>query len=148
MKRRFHWSLLAGFLLVLASMLTFPVFANIPATRSFGWVNLLLLVAGVALLFVSLTRSVRRPQTYRGRILSGILTTLSVLALGFFCVGIFYLGRVPRPQALQKAGDKAPEFSLVDQDGAKVSLRDLLASSQSGNAANTGALLIFYRGHW
>ena len=152
MKRRFHWSLAAGFLLVLAGMLTFPVFAQFPATRSFAWVNLLLLVGGVILLATALTRAIRQPQVYRGKILGGILTVVSVLALGFFCVGIFIFGGVPKPEAMQTAGKKAPEFSLPDQDGNNVSLSDLLGSSQTGQASagsqGKGALIIFYRGHW
>jgi hypothetical protein len=143
MKRRFHWSLAAGFFLVLAGMVTFPFFAQFPATRSFAWVNLLLLIAGVALLITALTRSIREPQVFRGKILGGVMTALSVLALGFFAVGIFYLGRIPQPAAMQKTGDKAPELSLADQDGRMVSLQELLASPQT-----QGALLIFYRGHW
>ena len=143
MKRRFHWSLAAGFFLVLAGMVTFPFFAQFPATRSFAWVNLLLLAAGVALLITALTRSIRHPQVFRGKILGGIMTALSVLALGFFAVGIFYLGRIPQPGAMQKTGDKAPELSLADHDERMVSLQELLASPQT-----QGALLIFYRGHW
>src|SRR5688572_15855441 len=71
MKRRFHWSLPAGFLLVLAGMLTVPIFANIPATRDFAWLNLLLLGAGVILLLTSLARAIRQPQLFRGKILGG-----------------------------------------------------------------------------
>ena len=152
MKRRFHWSLAVGFLLVMAGILTFPFFAQFPATRSFAWVNLVLLVTGVASLFVALTRAIRQPQLFRGKILGGILAGVSVLALGFFTVGIFYFGRVPQPAAMHKAGEKAPEFSLPDQNGNNVSLQDLLASSQASQpdqaAQAKGALLIFYRGHW
>jgi hypothetical protein len=129
-------------------MLTFPFFAQFPATRSFAWVNLLLLAAGVTMLAVGFIRSVRQPQLFRGKILGGILATVSLLALGFFCLGIFYFGRVPQPAALHKSGEKAPEFSLPDQDGNNVSLQDLLASSQGAPVDKRGALLIFYRGHW
>jgi lysylphosphatidylglycerol synthetase-like protein (DUF2156 family) len=149
MERRFHWSLAPGFVLALAGMLTFPFFAQYPATRDFAWVNLLLLSVGVVLLITSLTRAFRQPQLFRGKILGGILTTASVLALAFFAVGIFYLGRVPQPEAMQKAGEKAPEFSLPDQSGNNVSLRDLLASSSTSQGSPAkGALLIFYRGYW
>jgi hypothetical protein len=115
----------------------------------------------VILLLVGLTRAFRQPQAYRGKILGGILAGVSVLALVFFCVGIFVLGRVPRPETMQKAGDKAPEFSLPDQAGHNVSLVDLLAAqtSKASPASRTdqpgaagpgpkGALLIFYRGYW
>lgn len=149
MKRRFHWSLAVGFLLALAGMVTPPFFAQFPATRSYAWVNLALLAAGIVLLVCSLVRSIRQPQVFRGKILGGILTAVSVLTLGFFVVGIFYFGRVPRAEAVQKAGEKAAEFSLLDENNKNVSLQDLLASSQSGQTGQPkGALLIFYRGHW
>ena len=149
MKRRFHWSLAAGFLLALAGMLSVPFFAQIPATRDFAWMNLVLLAAGILLLATALIRSFRQPQLFRGKILGSILTALSVLVLGFFCVGIFHFGRVPRPEIMQKAGEKAPELSLRDESDKNVTLEDLLASSQAGQASPAkGALLIFYRGHW
>ena len=153
MKRRFHWSLGAGFLLALAGMLTPPFFAQFPATRSYAWVNLLLLAAGIVLLASSLVRSIRQPQVFRGKILGGILTAVSVLALGFFLVGIFYFGRIPQPEAMHKAAEKAPELSLVDENNRNVTLQDLLGSSQTSGqtgqvAQPKGALLIFYRGHW
>ncbi|PYL30538.1 MAG: hypothetical protein DMF45_02300, partial [Verrucomicrobia bacterium] len=39
-----------------------------------------------------------------------------------------------------RVGEKAPQFSLPDQNGKQVALTDLLSPN--------GAVLIFYRGHW
>jgi hypothetical protein len=143
MKRRWNWSLWAGFLLVLAGLLSYvPVFAHFPVTRDFPWVNLLMFAAGGALLVAGLMRAYRQPQLYRGRITGPVLAVLSVLGIGFFCYGLFYVARqLPESAAAPRVGQRAPDFTLPDHDGNPLALADLLEKSNA-------ALLIFYRGYW
>jgi len=142
-KRKWNWRLWVGFLLVLAGLLSFvPVFAQFPITRDFPWVNLSLFAIGGVLLMIGLARAYRQSEAYRGKVSGPILTILSVLGIAFFCYGIFYHARqLPASAQAPHAGQKAPDFSLPDQNGKMVSLSDLLSSGK-------GALLIFYRGYW
>ena len=149
MKRNWNWAIWVGFLLVLAGLLTYvPVFVRFPLTRDFPWVNLLMFAAGLALLGVGLARAYRRPMQYRGRVVGPVLTLLSVAGIGFFCFGIFYVARqLPESAGAPRVGQKAPDFSLPDQDNKPVALADLL-TAPAGGAEGGGAVLIFYRGHW
>ena len=150
MKRNWNWSLWAGFLLVLAGLLSYiPIFALFPVTRDFPWVNLLMFAAGGALLAVGLARAFREPERYRGRIFGSGLALLSVIGIGLFCFGLFYFARqLPASAAAPRVGAKAPEFTLPDQDGRPVALADLLSSAGAPGGKAGGAVLIFYRGHW
>ena len=150
MKRSWNGWLWWGFLLVLAGLFSYvPVFAVFPVTRDFPWVNLLLMGAGLVLLGVGLVRAFRKPQRYRGRVFGTGMAVLAIVGTGFFCWGILYKARqLPASASAPRIGQKAPEFTLPDQDGKPVALADLL-SSAAGNTAKPGAaLLIFYRGHW
>jgi|SRR5881409_1440558 len=143
MKRKWNWSVWVGFLLVLIGAISYiPIFARFPITRDFPWANLLLFCAGVVLLIRGLARAWREPQVYRGKISGPILAVLSALVIGLFAYGIFYEARqLPASASAPRIGQKAPDFTLPDQNGKPVALADLLAK---GN----GVLLIFYRGHW
>jgi hypothetical protein len=141
MKRNWNWSLWAGFLFVVVALFSYPFFAKFPITRDFPWANLLLFAIGGILLVTGLVRAFGKPQFYRGKIFGPILAVLSLLGFSFFAYGAFYLVRqVPASTSAPRVGQKAPEFTLPDQNGKQVALADLLAGK--------GALLIFYRGHW
>jgi hypothetical protein len=152
MKRRWNWLLWVGFFLVLAGVLSYiPFFALFPLTRDFPWASLLLFCTGGMLLGVGLMRAFRKPELYRGRVFGSILAVLSAAAVSLFSYGIFYEARrLPSASSAPRVGQKAPDFTLQDQNGKRVSLADLLSpppANGSGGRAN-GAVLIFYRGYW
>jgi len=151
MKKRWNWSLWGGILFVLAGFLSYPFFARFPLTRDFPWANFLLFGVGGIFLLVGLVRAFGRPQSYRGKIAGPILAAFSVIVFGFFSYLIFYeLRELPSSTEAPRVGEKAPAFTLPDQDNNQVSLVDLLAAPASSvsNAKANAVLLIFYRGFW
>ena len=152
MKRSWNASLWVGFFLVQAGVLSYiPFFSLFPITRDFPWVNLLLFCAGGVLLTRGLFRAFGKPELYRGKIFGPMLALLSVLAITVFSWGIFYVARqLPVSAAAPRAGQKAPDFTLPDQNGKPITLAGLLASSSplKPGAKSKGVLLIFYRGYW
>jgi hypothetical protein len=151
MKNRWNWSLWVGFLLVLAGFLSYPVFARFPITRDLPWANLLLLCAGLVLLGIGVARVFRQSRMYRGKIFGSVLTLLSLLIVGLFAYGVLYqLRQVPASSGAPRIGQKAPEFTLPDQNDKQVSLAELLASPASSVASGkaSAVLVIFYRGFW
>ena len=152
MKRRANFLLLAGFFLVVAGLVSYaPFFSLFPITRDFPWVNLLLFFGGALLLGVGVMRAFRQPELYRGKILGCILSAISVAGISFFSYGLFYVARqLPSASAAPRVGEKAPGFTLPDQNGKAVTLADLVTSAPAGTAGAkpNWALLIFYRGYW
>ena len=151
MKRSWNWSLWVGFLFVLTGFLSYTFFAQVPVTRDFPWANFLLFGVGEIFLLVGLVRAFGRPQRYRGKIAGPILAALSVVVFGFFSYLIFYqLRQLPSSTQAPPVGEKAPEFTLPDQDNNQVSLADLLSApaSRASTAKANAVLLIFYRGFW
>jgi uncharacterized membrane protein len=148
-KRRANAPLGWGFLLALVAFLSYiPIFAKYPFTRDVPWANFLLFALGFVLLFIGLRRAFAQPPVYKGKIAGPILAIISVAALVFFCFTIFSLGKhLPLSTQAPKVGQKAPDFSLADANGATVSLASLL-STQDASHPIKGVVLIFYRGYW
>jgi hypothetical protein len=141
-KKSWNLSLWIGFLFVLAGFLSYAFFAEFPVTRDFPWANFFLFAVGGILLVVGLFRAFGKPQVYRGKILGPILAILGICMFGFFSYVFFYvLRQVPPSTGAPRVGQKAPGFTLLDQDGKEVSLRDLTTRSKA-------VALIFYRGFW
>ena len=131
-----------GFLFALAGFLSYTFFAQFPITRDFPWANLLFFAVGGILLVLGLFRAFGKPQVYRGKIFGAILATLGILMFAFFSYVFFYvLRQVPPSIGAPRVGEKAPEFTLSNQDGKEISLRDLTSRSKA-------VALIFYRGFW
>jgi len=142
MKRKWNWSIWIGFVVAIAGLFSYPLFAQYPLTRDFPWANLLLFAIGAALLLVGLFRAFGRPQVYRGKIFGSIFVTISFLLFAFFAYEIFYvLRQVPLSAQVPRVGERAPEFTLADPNGSSVALADLLSGSKA-------VVLIFYRGFW
>jgi peptidoglycan/LPS O-acetylase OafA/YrhL len=141
MKRNWNWPLWIGFLLALAGLFSYEFFVQFPITRDFPWANLLLFAAGGILLILGLARAFGRPQLYHGKIFGFAFALLSLLVFTFFAYELFYVVRqVPPSIGAPRVSEKAPEFTLPDQNGKPVALADLVSPN--------GAVLIFYRGHW
>ncbi len=142
MKRKWNWPIWVGFIVVVAGLLSYGFFARFPITRDFPWANLSLLGFGTLLLIVGLFRAFGRPQLYRGKILGSIFTAIAFVLFSFFAYEIFYvLRQVPSSVGVPRVGQKAPEFTLPDQNGKPVALADSLSRSKA-------VALIFYRGFW
>lgn len=141
MKRRWNWPLWLGFVVAVGGLFSYEWFAQFPVTRDFPSANLLLFGVGAALLLIGLFRAFGRPQLYRGKVFGSIFTAIAFLLFTFFSYEIFYvLKQVPLSAQAPRVGEKAPEFSLPDENGKQVALSDLLSPN--------GAILIFYRGYW
>jgi len=142
MKRRWNWPIWVGFVVVVAGLFSYELFARFPITRDFPWANFLFLGIGAALLILGLFRAFGRPQLYRGKTFGSIFTAITVLVVALFSYEILYvLRQVPASAGAPRVGQKVPDFLLLDQSGKPVGLGDLLSNSK-------GAVLIFYRGFW
>jgi hypothetical protein len=141
MSRRWNLSLWLGFVLVLGGLFSYEYFAQFPITRDFPWLNLLLAGVGLALLATGLFRAFGNPRLYRGKISGSIMAVISVCLVALFSYEIFFVLRnVPASTGAPRIGEKAPPFTLPDQNGRQIALAALLSPH--------GAILIFYRGHW
>src|SRR5262245_38540048 len=149
-KRRFPRSLWLGLLLVLAAPVLFMmVFIRFPVTRDVPWATLLMFALGIGLLAHAFMKAYRDRATYRGNVIAPIALVLGVVLGGFFAYGTLIGTRnLPASSAAPRAGQRAPEFTLPDQDGRPVSLAELLASAPGAAGRPGGAVLIFFRGHW
>jgi len=144
-----NWPLWSGFVLSLFALVSYPsLFARYPVTRDVPWVNFLLFALALVLLFVGLRRAFAPSALYRGKVAGPILAALSVAALAFFCLIVFYFGKnLPAASQAPRVGQKAPDFTLTDANGSTVSLAALLSTSAPAHPSK-GVLLIFYRGYW
>jgi hypothetical protein len=142
MKRKWNWPIWVGFVVAVGGLFSYEFFARYPITRDFPWANLLLFGIGIALLILGLFRAFGRRQLYRGKIFGSILTPIALFLFAFFSYEIFYvLRQVPLSAQAPRVGEKAPEFTLPDQNGKPIALGDLLSGSRA-------VALIFYRGFW
>jgi len=149
--RGINWPLWLGFLLVLIAVFSYPaVFVWSPVTRDFPWVNLLLFVVALILVWKGIRRGFARDREHPtlSKIVTSIFATLSVAFIALFIFGFFVFARwLPSSTNAPHVGQKAPEFTLADSTGRQVSLNELLTTPIDGKAPK-GALLVFYRGYW
>jgi hypothetical protein len=149
--KRINWPLWTGFVLTLAAFLTyFFIFVWFPFTRDFPWANLVMFVIAGVLLFMGLRRGFAsdRPHPTRSKIVSSIVSVLSLAVFAAFIFTIFVVGTsLPASTGAPQIGQRVPDFSLPDTSGKQVSLNELLTTPINGNAPK-GVLLVFYRGYW
>ena len=141
MKRKWNWPIWIGFVVAVGGLFSYEFFAQFPVIRDFPWATLVLFGVGAALLIVGLFRAFGRPQLYRGKIFGSTFVVISFCLFAFFAYEIFYvLRQVPLSAQAPHVGQKAPDFTLPDQNGKNVALAELFSPN--------GAVVIFYRGHW
>jgi hypothetical protein len=168
LKRRFPRSLWIGLLLVLAAPVLYgTVFVRFAITRDVPWTMLLMFAAGLGLL-VHATRHARSDRVaYRGSVAAPAVLAIAVALAGFFSYAVIIGTRdIPASAGAPRIGDRAPDFTLPDQDGRPVSLAELLAPApaatpgappplsgatpggEAGAGHPGGVVLVFYRGYW
>jgi membrane protease YdiL (CAAX protease family) len=149
MIKRLNWQIWAGFLLSLFVFVSYPlIFANWPITRDLPWVNLLLLVVAVVLLFFGIRRSFGHERGWFSKGIGVVVLSLSALVLAGFIFTTFVMPTwLPESKGAPEVGRKAPEFTFTDQNGKSVSLSSLL-TEPFGSSKPKSVLLIFYRGYW
>lgn len=138
--RRNHALWVAPLLALLGFLSYFVFFVRFPALRDLPWLNLLLLLAAVALSLLALWRAFARRESYRGRVLGPLSVLFTLAVSAFFCFYIFYLSYgMPAPTAFTLSLAVAPDFSAVDHMQRPVRLADLRGKK---------VVLVFYRGFW
>ena len=110
----------------------FTIFATYPALRDTAWLNLLLVVIGLALSLLAVRR--RRSWLSLG---GTVLSAACVVLLAGYVFGLSQ--QLPPTDGVIAVGAVAPGFSLPDQTGATVRLADF---------AGRPVVLVFYRGFW
>ena len=91
-------------------------------------------------------RTLGRTGTTRRKRVETTLAALSFLPLLFFGFLNLSFCQLPLSTGAPSAGQKAPSFTLPDQQGKPVSLGALLKPGGTGKFG--GLVLIFYRGYW
>lgn len=114
---------MVGFLLALGAMLCNVVLlVNLPGQRATPWLSVLLAVVALILLARGLQHDFGNPLVYRGKILSSILSLVSLLLSGMAIFLFFHARALPPSLAAPQVGQKAPDFTLPDTTGQPVSL--------------------------
>jgi len=150
-QRRRNWHLWAGFLVCLLAIPSYLfLFVKFPVTRDVPWATFLIFAVGLIFLASGVRRAFAQSAEYRGKIAGPVLGAISLAAAGFFCFGVFYGAKqIPKSSAAPRAGQKAPDFTLVDTDNQQVSLASLIAAPLPNSQLPPKAvLLVFYRGYW
>ena len=112
--------------------------------------SLSVLFAALALIFLitGLYRAFGRPQIYRGKLLTVLLSVVALLAVGATAFIYVSARNLPSAIAAPQVGQRVPDFTLSDTSGKRVSLDQLLAPVDSGSRPPKAVLLVFYRGYW
>lgn len=163
-KRQRNWAPWIGLLLALAAMLSNAgYFLGVPGERAIPWLSLALAIAALVCAVVGVMRAFRQPQIYGGKVSSSILGVVLLLIFALTVFGHFSSRALPASAGAPQAGQKAPDFTLADTSGTKVSLGQLLGKAEAANAggpspagasssapvaAPKAVLLVFYRGYW
>jgi hypothetical protein len=118
----------------------FEVFARYPTLRDFPWVNLPLVVVGLAWSALGVWRSFSRGARVWVKLAGSLGLAVSLLCSGFLMVYVFGISySLPDPTAATLSMDLAPDFALEDSEGRLHRLSDYRGRR---------VVLVFYRGHW
>ncbi len=164
-QRRSNLAPWGGLLLALAAL-----FLNVAFFLGVSWQKIIpvlspaLAIAALFFATVGVVRAFRESQVYGGKISSSVLGVVSLLLFALVIFSSVSARKLPGSAGAPQPGQKAPDFTLTDTSGNKVSLGQLLSSSAApattasasatvagGNAGGgtpKAVLLIFYRGYW
>lgn len=139
-RRRNHGLWIGPLVTIAGAISYFTLFARYAVLRDFPWINLPLVLIGLAVSAIALGRAYSRRSSHRGKILGSIGLAASVLVSSAFVLYVFWLSSgLPAPTQLTQQLTVAPQFTLVDHTGRSVRLDDYRGKR---------VLLVFYRGHW
>ncbi len=131
-KKRNHLIWIGVLISVFGLVSYFTTFARFPALRDFPWINIPLVLIGVAVSILG----VRRRLSFLS--LTGAFLSAGCAAL--LLAYVFVLSnQLPDTDGVVAVGAEAPAFSLIDDDGSTVSLADFNGQP---------VVLVFYRGFW
>jgi hypothetical protein len=149
-RSRWNWPIWLALPLSVVTLFSYPfVFVRWPITRDVPWVNILLGAAALAAAGVGLKRAFGEPRRWISKSVSVVVALLSVFVVVTFVNGVIIAPRrLPASAGAPQIGQRAPDFSLSDLDGRRVSLSSLLSTPLSDGGRTRGVLLIFYRGYW
>lgn len=118
----------------------FQFFARYPALRDFPWVNLPLVLIGIALSIGGFWGAYVRGSRWPVKLAASLGLALSLLSGGFLIAYVFGISNsLPSATSITRTLEQAPEFALEDQEGRVHRLSDYRGSK---------VVLVFYRGHW
>jgi hypothetical protein len=140
-----------GFAAALAALLcNFAFFLNPPVRGALPWLSLVLAVVGLVLIALGAKRLFAQPRGIAARIFGTLVIAFTLLLSGASIFGFFHARALPPSTDAPHVGEKAPDFTLPDTHGQRVSLTQLFAPSpgDGASAAPRGVLLVFYRGYW
>ena len=118
----------------------FMWFARYPALRDFPWLNLPLVLLGLALSFLGVVAVFRAGRPWSRKLAAGSGLVLASALATLFVGYVFFLSSMipePRRDTLEMAA--APSAALTDAGGAVVDLADYRGRR---------IVLVFYRGYW
>lgn len=102
-------------------------FLNLPGL----WAIVSMLLSVVALIFLGLglKHAFGRPVVYRRKILSSVLSLVSLLLVGVAIFAFFSARAIPTSAGAPQIGQRVPDFTLADTNDQPVSLAQLLAQA-------------------
>ncbi len=150
-RRSLNWPIVVAPLLSVAAFISYlTTFVKWPITRDVPWATFLIFALAALLLVLGMRRALGPGRLRVIRFIGGTVSTvLSVAALVLFLYVRFVAGaELPRSSDAPQVGQRAPEFTLLDEHGRSVSLSSLLTTSMPGTSApghpQKAVLLIFY----
>jgi hypothetical protein len=130
-----------GLVLTLIGFLSyFLVFYQFPSLRDVPVLNLTILLLGVILSGAGCWGVFKQGRGAIRKTLAGLGLLLSLGLFGLFNFYVFALTyQLPKPTTTAAVEEAAPEFTLLDEQGNRVSLADYRGKK---------VVLVFYRGFW
>jgi hypothetical protein len=153
-RRRNRAPWLAFLFTLIAIALNAWTFFTLKGTESAVWLSFAAGLCAVIFGLAGLGRAFGRSRIFGGKVPSVIFSVLALLVCGLMAFLWFHARALPASAGAPRVGQKAPDFTLPDTQGNQVSLAQLLAGTNSGDAQKAATppakavLLIFYRGYW